>query len=342
MDIDEYSHFLAGYNLIDCVVRDKNKLYLLAREDYTKWPKSKWNSESEPPPDEPHIQKRLISVFLDEPREGRYGRSVLNGFGPSKIGVALTPKAQCIFMDSRGQVFSIGSGEAGMENELKSWKFENGINRGGNRKLRTIDGWLYACQGNRGVIKRLGKNQWQHWHDEIPDPFEVDNAFDDIDGFNESDIYCVGLKGDVWHYDGKRWSQIEFPTNIDLETVCCAGDGFVYISGDGGTTFKGRGTQWKRIHKGEMSLPFTDMVWYGDRVWATSDYGVWHIHDDKVARADLPDGINAYAGHLSVGDGVLMIAGYGGAAFLRDGHWTKIFSAGTMARQLKERQAGKK
>jgi hypothetical protein len=340
MNLKEYSEYLHGYNVIDCAVRSKNFLYILAREDYTKWPKSKWNSEIEPPPDEPHILKRLIPVMLAKPRAEVFSVGEYSGQGPSKIGTSKYPEEKCLIMTTLGQIYATGSGTSGFETRLESYYLESGISRGGVRKMRTIDGWLYACEGNRGVLKRLGKNQWKHWHDEIPDPPKADNSFDDIDGFSESDIYCVGLKGDVWHYDGKAWSQIEFPTNIDLETVCCAGDGSVYISGEGGTTFKGRGQKWKRIHKGEMSLPFKDMVWYEDRVWATSDYGVWHIHNDQQERADLPDGISAYAGNLSVADGVLMLAGYGGAGFLREGQWTKIFSAGSMAKAWRESQAG--
>lgn len=75
-------------------------------------------------------------------------------------------------------------------------------------------------------------------------------GFEDIDGFNINDIYCVGGRGDVWHSDGMKWKQTHFPSNLDLYTVCCAGDGYVYISGYGGTTFKGRGDQWKQIYKG--------------------------------------------------------------------------------------------
>ena len=67
--------------------------------------------------------------------------------------------------------------------------------------------------------------------------------------------------GNVWHFDGQTWRRLDFPCDIDLETVVCAGDGQVYISSEQGTTFKGRGARWQRIHEGSMSLPFKDMVW---------------------------------------------------------------------------------
>lgn len=39
---------------------------------------------------------------------------------------------------------------------------------------------------------------------------------------------------------------------------------------------------------GELTLPFRQMVWYENCVWATSDYGVWQIIGDDVVQPDLP------------------------------------------------------
>ncbi|MDH0868134.1 hypothetical protein [Mitsuaria sp. GD03876] len=323
-----------GFNIVDCVVRSREILYLLGREDYTSWPTEKWDPESMPPPAEDQIQKRVYPVMLEKPGDKMFSNMKLTGFDLAQIGLSRFPKEQCVVMTLEGEVYAMGSGEAGIEDNLKSWRLEKGPRRGGVHKMRTIDGWLYFCMGNRGVGKRLGKNDWLHFNDQIPDPPEESNSFDDIDGFSESDIYCVGNAGNVWHFDGKAWRQLDFPSNIHLESVVCAGDGQVYISGAQGTIFKGRGQRWQRIHEGSMSLPFKDLVWYEDRVWATSDYGVWQIHNDKLQSAELPDYIGNCAGNLSVGDGVLLLAGYGGAAFLRDGKWTRIFSAGAMQQEL--------
>lgn len=334
-----FSKHFAGFNIIDCAVRSREILYLLGREDYTRWPKEKWNPENTPPPAEDRIQKRIYPIMLHKQPDKVFSSNHLNGFDLARLGVSMLPKEQCVVMTLEGEIYSIGSGEAAIEEDLKSWRLAKGPGRGGVSKLRTIDGWLYFCMGNRGVGKRLGKNDWRHFNDQIPGPPEESNSFDDIDGFSESDIYCVGNAGNVWHFDGKTWRRLDFPSRIDLESVVCAGDGQVYISGEQGTTFKGRGSRWQRIHVGSMSLPFKDMVWHEDRVWATSDYGVWHIRDDRVERAELPDGMGAYAGNLSVGDGVLLLAGYGGAAFLRDDQWTRIFSAGVMRRELCKQHA---
>lgn len=161
-------------------------------------------------------------------------------------------------------------------------------------------------------------------------------GFSDFDAFSESDIYAAGGQGDVWHYDGSAWSQVAFPSNMWIRSVCCGQDGFVYIGAQSGSVFRGRGNEWKLIHRGDLSLPFKDMVWFNDRVYATNDYGLWEIQGESLTRIDEPIEITNCAGNLSVGDGVMLMAGAYGAA-LHDGQrWTRLFSLIEMHRQANE------
>ncbi|MCO6515327.1 MAG: hypothetical protein J6586_02195 [Snodgrassella sp.] len=73
------------------------------------------------------------------------------------------------------------------------------------------------------------------------------------------------------------------------------------------------------IHRGNLALPFRQMVWYLDRVWATSDYGVWQIVDDEVVRADLPSEVSACAGYIDCNDKTLVLAG--GLPAIENGEW---------------------
>ena len=91
-----------------------------------------------------------------------------------------------------------------------------------------------------------------------------------------------------------------------------------------GSVFKGRGAEWKRLYRGDMTLPFRDMVWHQGKVWCTSDYGLWVVDSDKVKEADVPDKIRAYSGHLSVGDGVMLLAGIYGAAMHDGREWRMV------------------
>ncbi|NHZ42693.1 hypothetical protein [Massilia aquatica] len=91
------------------------------------------------------------------------------------------------------------------------------------------------------MIDRVGKDVW-NYHLSLPKKTDDLDAsgFQDIDGFSPEDIYAVGGKGDVWHVDGQQWTQLPFPSEMNLSSVCCAPDGVVYIGAGSGTVFKGR------------------------------------------------------------------------------------------------------
>ena len=258
------------------------------------------------------------------------GRGQLGGFDSFISGISHKPKSQHIAVSHSNDVVIVGSGESS-EEKIKHHR-DGGPLRGGISKLRTIDGWAYLCGGNNSVTRREGPDNWSDISKSIPNPDREDylhNRFEDIDGFNENDIYCVGTDGQVYHFDGKSWRQQDFPSNIHLYTVCCGQDGFVYISGFQGKTFKGKLNTWEVISGPSTTLPFKDMVWYENKVWCTSDHGVWTIENNKVIEAKLPtSGIRLCQGNLSAADGVLLLAGYGGAAFLENGEWTQLYSPG--------------
>ena len=73
-----------------------------------------------------------------------------------------------------------------------------------------------------------------------------------------------------------------------------------------------------------MTLAFKDMVWFDGKVWCTSDYGLWVIKDGKLKEAELPAEVTACAGNLSVGDGVMLLAGMYGATVYDGKTWTRL------------------
>lgn len=328
MDNKTWEKHLKGYKTTDCCIRDKNIFYFALREDYTQWPASKWSGRSEGPP-EGDVAKRVLSWFREDPVDEQWAHANLRGVEDLFCEAPRKPKPQCVAIAGL-VVHSQGSGDNGFEKDIPRSK-DGGPFSGSINKARTIDGWLYVCGGNNSLGKRLANGLWHSFTQAIPNPPRTDhfsNTFEDVDGFSEEDIYTGGHHGQVYHFNGKEWRLLAFPANIDLQSLCCAGDGNVYISGMHGATFKGRGEKWKRIHKGEpagMVLGFKDMVWYEDRVWCTSDYGLWTIHNDKLTEADVPDFVRGCSGNLSVADGVLLLAGRGGAAFREDGKWQQIY-----------------
>jgi hypothetical protein len=331
MNKEEHEKRLAGYYTLDCSVRDKNIFYFVLYEDYTKWSESKWDPDSDDGPADENVPKRVLMWMRHEPEGKQWSHANLRGI-PMMFGETCTkPKPQ--FVGVAGSiVYSVGSGERGFEKNIPTFD-QGGPFRNITCKSRRIDGWLYVCGGDNSLGKRVANSQWQSFTKGMPNPKNLDNILRDVDGFSESDIYIVGTKGSVYHFDGKKGRKTTLPTDMDFQSLCCAGDGFVYISGLHGATWKGRGDQWQCLYQGHreadplpgMSLGFKDMVWYQDRVWCTSDYGLWIIKDDKLEAADVPRFVLGCAGNLSAADGVLLLAGHGGAAFLENGQWQAIY-----------------
>lgn len=342
--VEEYDEILSGYSITDCAIRTKDIFVfvgteILSDEEIEEYEREGYSLSS---------RDRVIATFLrqggdeDDPDRHWYGED-LEAWFTCTIGATNKPKSHSITIareDMDDRVFVTGSGPA-FEDKTIPKKIHGGFVRGGVTKLKTIDGSLYACGGNRTAGKFITKGHWASIIDTLP---ELDTGdmirdileagFNDIDGFSETDIYAAGGHGDVWNFNGTEWKPIPFPSNQTLESLCCGGDSNVYISGYQGLTYMGRGDNWKKINDGGINLGWRDMVWHGDRVWCTNDYGVWTIHNSKVQRADLPPEISTCAGHLYVNDGVMLLAGSNGAAFCEDGKWTLLFNTSTMDKLL--------
>ena len=344
--LDEYQkifHWEGRQWFRDCVVRTRDILYFVTTPEYseeqmTEEEENEWN---------PDLRPKAILLFHRSQEAGKqWSGSAKSGWQPMVLGASLKPAGHSVSIEMAPTFPSMahkchvqGSGQAYDDKPL-----EGGFVRGAIGHMKMIDGWLYACTGNRGFGKRLGKGKWQSFSEHFPET-ENDCGFEDFDAFNERDIYLVGGRGDVWHFDGKKARQIPIPTNINLRTVCCGGDGEVYISGLNGKTFHGRGDRWEKVGNKEQyedpsTLSFRDMVWYGGKVWATNDYGLWVIENNTINEADVPDWVRDCSGDLSVGDGVLLLSGISGAVFREDGEWHKIVIFQEMEELLNAKKGG--
>ena len=317
LSIDDYAKRFRGFGLRDCAMGFGGTLSLVLFQDW---------DDAKPRPFDEDLETRLC---VWDASKAKWTTSKLNGFGGLMCGAHRPGSVTCV--DRSGRVFVDEGDTDEVEKEIPGGRGK-GPMRGSVTKLKKIDGGLYCAGTGRSLCKRLGRNDWQEIGP-LPPAGSGEVGFMDFDAFDPSDIYAAGGKGDVWHYSGQAWKKIAFPSNMWIESVCCGADGFVYIGAQSGTVFRGRGSQWKLIERGELSLAFKDMVWFQDRVYATSDYGLWEIKGETVRRSDEPIEITNCSGNLSVSDGVMLLAGAYGAA-LHDGtRWTRLFSLAELARQ---------
>jgi hypothetical protein len=319
---DQFENNFKGFILVDCAARSREIFYFSLCEDEAQPSAIDADDDAASFP-----RRRIVYYIKNLPEPEQWGHGEFANSYDRQLSVSRKPREQLISVDKDGEVHVLGGGVNEMEKSLGNW-LDGGILRGGIARCKTIDGLVYAVGGGRTVALRQARNQWSALMQGLPFDYDTDwqtAGFDDIDGFDANDLYCVGGKGDVWHFDGNSWTQINFPSNISLSSVCCAGDGDVYISAYQGSIFKGRGQRWKQIYKGELRMPFRDLVWHEGQVWCTSDYGLWQLAGGKLVAAPVDHAIAVCAGHLSSCADVLLLAGHSGAAYRMDGAWHKIF-----------------
>lgn len=199
------------------------------------------------------------------------------------------------------------------------------LHRGDNIKgsffgLSNINnGKLYTVKGLRTVWQRSGKNQWSWLNNGIPllDYYNRDSkdseltykhGFDSIDGFSDNDLYACGGDGDLWHYNGTKWSQKELPTNAALEEICCGGDGFVYIITNRETIVTGREDRWKVIEQDLTSITFEGLAWYQDRCLINTGISLYEINNGAFVESPLQQDIPTSPSHIDAKVDLLLIA----------------------------------
>lgn len=288
-----------GWEITDCSIRPNQMICLCLQK------RQEYIDDS----DEELSRTKFIIFSLKDPA-ARQSISRFNNTKSPKTGIALFPQVcgLIVFNDVYGTVASVGPNIAGAHKiDEKGWPLPH--------KIKCIDGYAYSAGGLRRVYKRMEANQWELLHNGIHEPGQGDRSkFNDIDGFNESDIYAVGAdnnKGEVWHYNGTVWMQQQFPDEGMLMTVTCADNGLVYVTSHKGSIWAGRADKWERIYTAAYNVPWNDTVWFQGQLWLSSDYmfRIWNGSDLVLVADDERESAALATGHMDARDGILVIAG---------------------------------
>lgn len=190
---------------------------------------------------------------------------------------------------------------------------------GSIRSVSQIGGMAYAV-GLRGMVYRLDRpDGWTRLDETLPEEADLQA----IDGFSESDLYAVGFKGAVWHFDGSRWRRCDLPTNVNLTAVKCAGDGQVYVAGHGGLLARGRGSAWRFIEH-DVKSDLWDLEWFADTLYASSFTGAYQLSAEQLLPIDFGSNRPQSFYHLSAGDGVLWSIGEKEVMSFDGKDWTRV------------------
>jgi len=102
-----------------------------------------------------------------------------------------------------------------------------------------------------------------------------------IGGTAENDLYILGEKGTIFHFNGSRWSALDSPTNRKLVYLLCVSKDLVYVCGRSGTLFRGSGNRWEQVRGYDSNL--YSLVQFKNRIFVGAGLeGVLEVHGNEV------------------------------------------------------------
>jgi hypothetical protein len=226
-----------------------------------------------------------------------------------------------------GQIIRIGGGESGIEalsHCMKGFKRKPGLMRAirgiaGGRAYAVGTGRQAYCRENTGQWRCI--DQWSQTDSKALTKF----SFESIDGFSEEDIYIVGWEGEIWHYDGKKFKQMQSPTNLGLHQVACAADGLVYIVGKNGILIRGRDDRWEIIEQDKTTADIWGVAWFQGKAYVATTHMVYSLVGNNLEQIDFgKDAIPASCYHLSTADDVMWSIGPEDIVEFDGKNWARI------------------
>lgn len=290
---------------------------------------------------------RLVTIRLDAPLETNYFVRQGGNMSHPSISSAWVPRqTEFVMADTYRRVWSY------KPKQYKGSEGEIPFDSGGHdfdaviTKTVRVGSTVYAIGGPFRIFERLKEQKWKEIVG-IPIPAAFKNKdrkkvieavghsfFFDLAGTSEDDMYAVGDAGTVWHFGGKQWAQVAFPTTLRLVTVACGTNGEVYITDIRGNLWKGSGNKWKLVCSVPLSIPFADSAWFAGTLWCANDYGMYVLEGSELVQAHMskkhpvPTNVAYHSHRIDVSpDGTkMLVCGGDGAAMLDSKEWKILFS----------------
>ena len=198
------------------------------------------------------------------------------------------------------------------------------------RCVKLIGGFAHVAGMARQVYRRNAHGVWSNIDAGVYQPRGTRrkaSGFLDIDGFDLSEIYAVGYKGEIWSYDGSTWVERESPTNVALSQILASSSGDVFVAGLAGTLLRGRANRWILIAQGQCSDDFWGLAEFNGSVYVATSEGVYRVADDDLVPLNLGQdgGEDVSTSYLHAGDGILVSVGDKDILRTDDGvRWTSM------------------
>ncbi|BAP55883.1 hypothetical protein THII_1586 [Thioploca ingrica] len=265
------------------------------------------------------VANNIPHTKIYECNRGQWGTGLLK-WSAISISVCHLPSERVITISPNGRVEASGGGYPPQEEQISL--AEDLI----FREVRGIaKGHAYAVGPARTVYRRDAPNKWTCIKAPKPEISQLmDAGFESIDGFSEKDIYAVGWGGEIWHYDGQLWKQINSPTNLGLFKVRCAGNGEVYAGGQMGILLRGRHEQWEIIEHEVTQENLRGIEWFNGILYVATTKSVYELKKDQLIPIDFGNDAPSTCYHLSAADGIMWSIGAKDVMEFDGKKWSRI------------------
>jgi hypothetical protein len=272
------------------------------------------SDDSLDPKDTPH--SRLVEWDGGEWNEG--GTTT---WPTASMTVCRVPIEQMVAISPLGHVRLLGSGDSHVE-QIGSGE-ESPQRRGPLRRVRAVAGVAYAVGMKRQVYRREGDRRWVCIDQQMRPPKGRIVGLESIDGFSAEELYAAGWDGEIWHYDGDRWRQVDSPTNV-VVTDLCAGGETMYACGQIGTLLRGRRDAWEVVRHDAVEENIWSLAWFQGKLYVATFGAVYVLENDSLVPVTFGPDSPATFYHLSSADGVLWSIGRKDVMAFDGNAWTRI------------------
>jgi hypothetical protein len=247
---------------------------------------------------------------------------ILNGkwkyadFDDAALSVACRAEGRLIFwMGVNGNILVGGLGGPVIEKLPDAGKYDEVL------RIRNIAGEIYIC-GMTGQVYHRGPGGWKHIDRGLLGKDGVD--LEDIGGSGPDDLYAVGSPGVVYHFDGRRWKKLDFPSNRPVGGVKCVSKEEVYICGDNGNLFRGNLDGWEFIGDESVEHNFWAVEQFQGKLYVSFDGGLM-VHDGTTFEpVDFGLSSDVDCHRLHANDGVLWSFGVDHLLVFDGKNWAEV------------------
>jgi hypothetical protein len=190
--------------------------------------------------------------------------------------------------------------------------------------IKEISGELYVCGMCRQVYKK-SKQTWISISSDILDSVDsVKSCFEGIDGTSAKNIYAVGWGGEIFHFDGRKWSKCDSPTNIDLNAIRCVEEDTVYICGSDGVFLRGSKNSWDVIQDEDIVEDFWGIEVYKGTPYIASRNEIFKFDGTNLVQIDTKLKPAPDSGTLHANNKILWSFGNNDLTFYDGKRWKRV------------------